>query len=65
MLKWTLSELAKYRSTPLHFQETLDLKQHLVERDPEIQDVTPIAVDGYISFDDGDLLASVTLKGAW
>ena len=64
MLKWTLSELAKYRSTPLHFQETLDLKQHLVERDPEIQDVTPIAVDGYISFDDGDLLASVTLKGA-
>lgn len=63
MLKWTLSELAKYRQTPLHFSETLDLKQELMERDPEILDVTPVAADGYVSFDDGDILVSVTLGG--
>ncbi|MFD1393658.1 YceD family protein [Lacticaseibacillus jixianensis] len=63
MLKWTLAELAKYRTTPLHFSETLALKADLIARDPEILDVTPITAEGYISFDDGDVLASVTLKG--
>lgn len=64
MLKWTLPELSKYRTTPLHFQDTLDLEAALIARDPEIRAVTPIKVDGYLSFDDGDLLASVTLNGS-
>ncbi|WP_125704587.1 YceD family protein [Lacticaseibacillus daqingensis] len=63
MLKWTTQDLMKHRSEPLHLKETLDLKADLMQRDPEILDVSPIAVDGYVSFDDGDFLVSATLGG--
>lgn len=63
MLKWSISELVKYRDQPLHFTTTLDLKKELMARDPEILDMTPLTVDGYISYDKGDLLVSVTLGG--
>ncbi|WP_461212920.1 YceD family protein [Lacticaseibacillus sp. GG6-2] len=63
MLKFTAAELAKYKHTPLHVDETLDLKADLMARDPEIIDVSPIQLDAYISADDGDFLLSAHLKG--
>lgn len=64
MLKFTVAELAKYKHTPLHVDETLDLKADLMNRDPEILDVSPLALDAYLSADDGDFLLSAHLKGS-
>ncbi|KRM72861.1 YceD family protein [Lacticaseibacillus brantae] len=64
MLNWPVLELMKYKDTPLHFNETLDLKKDLMTRDPEIMDVTPIKVDGYIAYDKGDFVVSATLNGS-
>lgn len=64
MLNWAIAELMKYKETPLHFTETVDVKADLIKRDPEIMDVSSINVDGYISFDKGDYLVSVTLAGS-
>ncbi|MCI1985798.1 MAG: YceD family protein [Lactobacillus sp.] len=63
MLKFTVADLAKYKHDPLHVEETLQVKDALMTRDPEILDVSPIKVDAYISADDGDFLLSATLIG--
>ncbi|MFD1484173.1 YceD family protein [Lacticaseibacillus baoqingensis] len=64
MLKFTVAELAKYKHEPLHVTETLDVKEALMTRDPEILDVSAIQLDAYISADDGDFLLSATLAGS-
>lgn len=63
MLKFTVADLAKYKHTPMHVQETLDVKADLLARDPEILDATPMQLDAYLSADDGDFLLSATIKG--
>lgn len=63
MLKFTVAELAKYKHTPMHVQETLDAKADLMTRDPEILDATPFKIDAYLSADDGDFLLSATVVG--
>lgn len=63
MLKFTVADLAKYKHSPMHVQETLDVKADLLARDPEILDATPMQLDAYLSADDGDFLLSATIKG--
>lgn len=63
MLKFTVADLAKYKHSPMHIDETLEVKKDLMDRDPEILDATPMHLDAYLSADDGDFLLSATIKG--
>lgn len=49
MMKWSLLELKKYRETPLVFDETLVLKDELMNRDDQILDLAPIQVNGLVT----------------
>lgn len=62
-MKWSLTELQKYQETPLHIEETLDLNASLTERFPDmILKVDPVSIDGYISYKDGDAMATISVK---
>lgn len=63
MLKWTIAELLRHQTKPLHFEDTLDLAADLQARDPEIIKVSPVKVTGDIVADQGALLVTVTLDG--
>lgn len=62
-MKWSLLELEKYRQEPLPLADTLDLKATLIERDPQIIDVSPIQVSGLISLDQETITTYVKVKG--
>ncbi|OTN77169.1 hypothetical protein A5886_002265 [Enterococcus sp. 8G7_MSG3316] len=48
-MKWSLLELRKYQEEPLVFDETLDLKHQLIQRDGQILDLSPVKVKGFMS----------------
>ncbi|MGX7197615.1 YceD family protein [Enterococcus olivae] len=48
-MKWSLLELRKYQDMPLTFEETLDLKNELMERDNQIIDLAPVNVKGLVT----------------
>ncbi|WP_461239467.1 YceD family protein [Paucilactobacillus sp. N302-9] len=59
-MKWSLNELQKYKDTPLHIDDTLDLDATLTERFPEmILHVDPVKVSGYLSYKDGDVMVTI------
>lgn len=59
-MKWSLAELHRYQNEPLHIQSTFDLNASLTKLFPEtILAVTPVKVDGYVSYDDGDVTINV------
>ncbi|MFB9770628.1 YceD family protein [Lactiplantibacillus modestisalitolerans] len=60
-MKWSLTQLKSYRDTPLQFDEALDLKQALMTRYPEILDVQPVHVKGYVSYDKDNVLITATV----
>lgn len=62
-MKWTLAELHRYRDEPLHIQSTLDLNASLTERfSNQVLSATPVEVDAYIVFDQGDATLNVKVK---
>lgn len=62
-MKWSLTELHRYQDEPLHIQSTFDLNASLTKLFPDIiLSVTPVKVDGYVSYDDGDATVSVNVK---
>ncbi|GAB2026283.1 YceD family protein [Lactovum odontotermitis] len=50
-MKWQIDEIQKQKS--IDFSEVLDLKSELMARNPEILDLTEVAVTGSINYDDG------------
>ncbi|MFC6170638.1 YceD family protein [Loigolactobacillus jiayinensis] len=62
-MKWSLLELEKYQQEPLPLADTLDLKADLLKRDPQIIDVSPIAVSGLVSLDQSTITAHVVVTG--
>lgn len=67
MLNWSITTLKQYNHKPLTFDDTVDVKAELMERNPDIIDMTPVHATGTILFSrgdytvDGDLKAEVTL----
>lgn len=58
-MKWSLAELHRYQDEPLHIQSTFDLNASLTKLFPDIiLAVQPVKVDGYITYDDGDVTIS-------
>ncbi|MGC6767009.1 YceD family protein [Enterococcus sp. LJL128] len=48
-MKWSLLELNKYQERPLEFEEVLDVKQSLMNRDKQILDITSVKVNGMLT----------------
>ncbi|MEY8441284.1 DUF177 domain-containing protein [Lactobacillaceae bacterium 24-114] len=62
-MKWSITELHRYSDEPLHIQTTLDLSEFLTTTFPEmILGVTPVKVDGYVSYDQGDVTISTNVR---
>lgn len=61
-MKWSLVELEKYQETPLQFNETLDLKNELMNRDKQILDLMPVDVEGFVVVEDEDYILHYTAK---
>lgn len=61
-MKWSLLELKKHQETPLLFSDTLELKSELMERDNQILDVAPIAVDGLLTVSSSEYLVHYSIR---
>ncbi len=62
-MKWSIAELHRYQDEPLHIQSTFDLNASLTKLFPDtILAVEPVRVDGYVSYDDGDVTISANVK---
>ncbi|MCH3923091.1 MULTISPECIES: YceD family protein [Limosilactobacillus] len=62
-MKWSIAELHRYQDEPLHIQSTFDLNASLTKLFPDIiLAVEPVKVDGYVSYDDGDVTISANVK---
>lgn len=67
MLNWSINTLKQYAHHPLEFDETVDIKKELMERNPDILDMSRVRAQGTILFSRGDfavhgkLTAEVTL----
>lgn len=62
-MKWSLLELKKYQQEPLKLAETLDLKAVLQDRDPQIIDVSPLKISGFLTVDETAVTAYVKVQG--
>ncbi|WP_125570606.1 YceD family protein [Lacticaseibacillus songhuajiangensis] len=67
MLNWSINTLKQYAHHPLEFDETVDIKKELMERNPDIIDMSRVRAQGTILYVRGDfavhakLTAQVTL----
>lgn len=61
-MKWSLQELRKFRESGLSFQETLDVKNDLQQRDPQIIDANPAEVTGMLTVDNQGYLLHYRVK---
>ena len=62
-MKWSISELHRYQNEPLHIESTFDLNASLTKLFPDIIfGVAPVKVDGYVTYDDGDVTVSANVK---
>ena len=55
-MKWSIQELQKKKEKQCSFDETVDLKKELMERDSSIIDVSPIHVTGQLLIEEHDYL---------
>ena len=61
-MKWSLNELRQTADEPLMFEETLDLKESLKQRRPDILDVSDVLVKGIVSVDELGVLGYAKVK---
>lgn len=61
MLNWSLATLKQYLHKPLEFDETVDVKKELMERNPDLLDLSPVRVQGTILYSRGDYAVNATL----
>ena len=61
-MKWSLNELRQTADEPLMFEETLDLKDSLKQRRPDILDVSDVLVKGIFSVDELGVLGYAKVK---
>ncbi|MBM7616487.1 uncharacterized protein JOC36_000020 [Weissella uvarum] len=62
-MKWHFTELQNYKQEPLQIDETLDLKQTMLEKFPDlILDMQPVHVKGFIQADQGDVMVHLHIE---
>ncbi|MCJ7839538.1 YceD family protein [Lederbergia sp. NSJ-179] len=50
-MKWTVSQLQKLRHTEVEIDQTIDISNNLVKRNPDIRDASPLHVKGKCKVD--------------
>lgn len=63
MLSWSIAALKKHREHALAFEETLDLKTALQEREPAVLDTTDFQVSGQITTDRDAIIVDIHIDG--
>lgn len=61
-MKWSLAELRKNQETPLQFNETLNLKNELMNRNKQILDIASVQVEGLVVVEEEDYILHYTAK---
>ncbi|KAF1303332.1 DUF177 domain-containing protein [Enterococcus saccharolyticus] len=61
-MKWSLLELRKYQDMPLTFEETLSLKDELMERDNQIIDLAPVNVKGIVTVNKSEYILHYSVE---
>lgn len=62
MLNWDVQEVRKYKDKPFDFEEKLNLKDDLQDRDSEVLDIEPVEVSGSLFNDRGLVISDVKIK---
>jgi uncharacterized protein len=62
MLNWSINTLKQYAHHPLEFDETVDVKKELMERNPDIIDMGRVRVQGTILYARGDFAVHANLQ---
>ncbi len=58
MLNWSTSNLTQYNHEPFTFDESVNVKKELMERNPDIIDMSPVRAQGTILYTRGDFTVS-------
>ncbi len=61
-LNWTVNELLQYKDEGLSLDETVNLPE-VIARDPEVRDLTPVHVKGFVEFNPAYLTFHLTVSG--
>lgn len=61
-MKWSLNELQQAKDDPIEFKTTLNLKDELCQRRPEIIKVDPIQIQGSFTADQRGVLGNFNVK---
>lgn len=61
-MKWSLQELATYIGEVLNFSHTLDITSKVIERNPQVIDLGPVQLEGYIMPSQEDIIFHGQLK---
>ncbi|MGY3765123.1 YceD family protein [Vagococcus vulneris] len=61
-MKWSLTELNKFRGTQIDFDETVDILESLKRRESSIISMTPVHVTGFIDVDPTSYIAHYTME---
>ncbi|WP_445661402.1 YceD family protein [Bacillus sp. FSL K6-3431] len=62
-MKWTVTELQKFRDSKLKMDEIIDVAKELKQTDPEIRDMSPVHVTGRVDIDSQKAIFHIHLSG--
>ncbi|SQC66948.1 Uncharacterized ACR, COG1399 [Listeria fleischmannii subsp. fleischmannii] len=65
MMKWSLSQLKKYRDGEFEIDETIDLTEFLKENNHDVREASPVHVTGTFEIKRDEVIAHLTITGEW
>ncbi|PZF89408.1 DNA-binding protein [Listeria ivanovii] len=64
-MKWSISQLKKYRDSNFTINEKADLKKFFQENNIDVRDASPVEVTGELIVHPEEVVANLTMKGEW
>ncbi|MBC1997977.1 DUF177 domain-containing protein [Listeria marthii] len=64
-MKWSISQLKKYRDSNFTINEKADLKKFFQENNIDVRDASPVQVTGELIVHPEEVTANLTMKGEW
>lgn len=64
MMKWSLSQLKKYRNEPFKINEQVDLTEYLKANNQDVRGASPVTVQGGLEMQGNDVVASLNISGS-
>ncbi|MFW6616842.1 YceD family protein, partial [Listeria monocytogenes] len=64
-MKWSISQLKKYRDSNFTINEKADLKKFFQENNIDVRDASPVQVTGELIVHPEEVTANLTMRGEW